>query len=377
MIKVIRKCWSPGVAGNPGKLRRQIELCNQLGLFCATATLPYQLFYYFHDYAMYRGVFLSNSVFIVFYLSVLLLNHLRWHTTASNLLLLNSVTQLFVVTSFVGTNTGVSLFYFSFASVVIFLYQNLRKWAYTAIMASIGLLYLLLQFLYPGEEALTPVPPPWREIMYGGSVTGVLLLSGTILYLLHREVSRGEEELTLNNQYLEALSHTDALTGLANRRALDKALEREWSRLSRYSGVLTAIMCDVDHFKRFNDYHGHDGGDRCLQQIATVLKGVLSRPSDLAVRYGGEEFALVLPGTDEQGARLLGERLRRAVEQLHIANEGISEHASVTISVGASSIAHVDARIGAHGADRLFKRADQALYQAKANGRNQVVYLPY
>lgn len=321
MIEAIKRCWSPGVAGNSGKLRRQIELCNQLALFCTVATTPYQLFYYFYDYATFRGVFLSNLVFMMFYLSVLPLNHLRWHTTASTLLLLNSCTQMFVVTVFVSTNSGVALYYFTFASVVIFLYQNLHRWAYAAIMAAIGLLYLVLQLFVPAESAISPVPSPWLEVMYAGSVIGVLLLSSTLLYLFHHEIDRAEEELTLNNRYLEALSHTDALTGLSNRRALDKTLEQEWSRLSRNSGVLAVIMCDVDHFKRFNDHHGHDGGDRCLQLIATVLKKMISRPSDLAVRYGGEEFALVLPGTDEQGACLVGERLRSAIEQLRIPNE--------------------------------------------------------
>ncbi len=132
-------------------------------------------------------------------------------------------------------------------------------------------------------------------------------------------------------------------------------------------------MCDVDHFKLFNDRYGHDGGDICLRQIATALQGVVSRPSDLVARYGGEEFALVLPGTDEEGARHLGEQLREAVQGLGIANADVGKGAVVTISVGVTSIDH----FRSDGAGCLLKRADEALYQAKKNGRNQVVFLSY
>ncbi|MCM5704244.1 GGDEF domain-containing protein [Larsenimonas salina] len=377
MIEMIKTCWSPGTAGTQGALRRQIELCNQLGLFCTAATMPYQLFYYFYDFAAYRSVFLFNLVFITVYLSVLLLNHLRLHTAASTALVLNSCTQLFVVTFFIGTGAGVSLFYFTFAFVIIFLYQNLRRRTYAALLAAIGLLYLMAQFLFPAEAARTPVPSPWLEAMYAGSVAGVLMLSGTLLYLFHLEIDRAEKELTLNNRYLEDLSNTDPLTGLGNRRALGETLNREWARLDRHSGVLTTVMCDVDHFKRFNDHHGHDGGDRCLQQIADVLRGMLSQPPALAVRYGGEEFALVLPGTDEQEARVLCERLRSAIERLRIPNRGLGEHAVVTVSIGVASTEHADLRSHTDDSKRLLKRADEALYQAKANGRNQVVYLSY
>ncbi|WP_447555447.1 GGDEF domain-containing protein [Vreelandella sp. EE22] len=377
MLNAIKRLWSSGVAGNPVRLRRQIELCNQVGLLGAIATVPYQLFYFFYDFVLYRGVFFSNLIFMVAYLAVLQLNNRQWYTAAKKLLVGNVCSQLFVVTFFIGSEAGVHLFYFTLAAVQIFLYQRLPKLVYIVLMATSGALYITVHFLFTADRVITPIPWPWSSVMYAGSVVGVLTLLGVFLYLFRQQVDQAEDELTLSNQYLEALSNTDPLTGLANRRVLDKALEREWSRLSRSAGALAIVMCDVDHFKRFNDRYGHDGGDRCLQQIAAELRSILSRPSDLAVRYGGEEFALVLPGTNEQGARLLGERVREAIEGLHIPNEGVDSGAHVTISVGVSSIDSYNAYVRTQGAGHLVKRADQALYQAKANGRNRMVFLPY
>lgn len=373
MLSVVRRLWSGGVAGKPVSLRRQIELCNQVGLFGAAATIPYQFFYFFYDFALYRGVFLANLLFIATYLLVLVLNHRGWYNTARNLLLVNACSQLFVVTFFISAGAGVHLFYFTLAAILVFLFQYLPVWLYSAIMTAFGSLYVAAHFLFPQGSVPAPVPSPWIDIMYGGSVAGVLTLSGVFLYLFRKNIDQAENELTINNRHLETLSTTDPLTGLANRRGLDETLEREWARLSRHPGVLSVIMCDVDHFKRFNDRYGHDGGDRCLQQIATALRSVISRPSDLVTRYGGEEFALILPGTDEEGARFLGEKLRAAVQGLAIPNADVGKGACVTISVGVSSIDH----FRSDGAACLLKRADEALYRAKEKGRNQVVFLPY
>lgn len=373
MFAVVRRLWSPGVAGNPVSLRRQIELCNQVGLFGAAATIPYQFFYFFYDFALYRGVFLVNLVFIAAYLLVLLINHRGWYNTARNLLLVNACSQLFVVTFFISAGAGVHLFYFTLAAILVFLFQYLHVLLYVAIMTAFGSLYVAAHFLFPQGSVPAPVPSPWIDIMYAGSVAGVLTLSGIFLYLFRKNIDQAENDLMINNRYLETLSCTDPLTGLANRRGLDETLEREWARLSRHPGPLSVIMCDVDHFKLFNDRYGHDGGDRCLQQIATALRGIVSRPSDLVARYGGEEFALVLPGTDAEGARFLGETVREVVRGLAIPNADVGTGCCVTISVGVTSIDH----FRSDGATCLLKRADEALYQAKENGRNQVVFLSY
>lgn len=377
MLNVIKRLWSLGVAGNPNRLRRQITLCNQVVLFGIAATIPYQLFYFFYDIALYLGVFIANLVFIAVYVVVLLLNHRGRYSVARNVLLGNACSQVFVVSFFISAGAGVHLFYFTLASILVFLFQSLHVLKYIAIMAMFGTLYIIVHFLFSQSFVAEPVPSPWVDIMYAGSVSGALMLLGVFLYLFRKQIDQAEDELTLNNQYLETLSNTDPLTGLANRRVLDDTLAQEWARLVRQPGAMSVIMCDVDHFKLFNDRYGHDSGDHCLQQIATALKGVLSRPSDLLARYGGEEFALVLPGTDEAGGRYLGEKLREAVERLNIPHAKSNTAACVTVSVGVSGLDHFSPDVSQHGVDRLLKCADQALYQAKANGRNQVVFLPY
>lgn len=377
MIDTLKKLWSPGTSGKPRGVRRRIALCNQLGLFGTVATVPYQLFYYSYDFSVYQGVFFANLMFMAGYLSVLSLNHRRRHNTASTVLLINACCQLGVVTWFIGTEAGVNLFYFTLASILAFLYERPRARMYAAIMALFGGLYVVTHFLFTADTAVAPLPSPWIDAMYVVSVAGALMLSGIVLYLFRQQIDHAEGELTLSNRYLETLSNTDPLTGLANRRALDVALEREWSRLARRQQALSVIMFDVDHFKTFNDRYGHDGGDRCLQRIARAAKDVISRSPDLLVRYGGEEFAIVLPDTDEAGARQLAQRLCASVEALNISNEALGAGARVTISVGVSSITHILPDPHEYGGAHLLKRADEALYQAKSNGRNQVVYRPY
>jgi GGDEF domain-containing protein len=226
-------------------------------------------------------------------------------------LLINACSQVFVVSFFISAGAGVHLFYFTLASILVFLFQTLSLRKYIAIMATFGALYIIVHFLFTPRFVVAPVPSPWIDIMYAGSVLGALTLLSVFLYLFRKQIDQAEDELTQNNRYLEALSNTDPLTGLANRRVLDETLAQEWARLARQPGAVSIIMCDVDHFKLFNDRYGHDSGDRCLQQIATVLEGVLSRPADLLARYGGEEFALVLPGTGEAGGAPPGRKTAR------------------------------------------------------------------
>lgn len=167
---------------------------------------------------------------------------------------------------------------------------------------------------------------------------------------------------------LRELSATDGLTLLANRRSFDEALEREWHRATRRGEPVSLIMCDIDHFKPYNDHYGHVGGDRCLQQVATALASGVKQEGALVARYGGEEFAVILPRTDETRAREVAEGLRRRVEALGIAHAANPNGGCVTISVGIST------RTPPQAADfvDLMQSADQALYQAKASGRNAV-----
>jgi len=183
---------------------------------------------------------------------------------------------------------------------------------------------------------------------------------------------RGEHEqltaeLRATNAKLAALASRDALTGIANRREFDRRLESEWGRSLRGAEVLSVLLLDVDHFKSFNDRYGHLAGDECLRKVADVIASVPTRPSDLCARYGGEEFAVVLPGTDSRGAAAIGERILAALRDRAVLHEdGVD--GIVTISIGVAACLPKPLLEPA----ALIAAADQALYAAKAEGRNRV-----
>ncbi len=155
----------------------------------------------------------------------------------------------------------------------------------------------------------------------------------------------------------------DGLTGTANRTAYDETLEREIANSSRHNKELSLLVIDIDNFKSFNDNFGHAVGDKVLQAVAVEIKKSL-RSSERLFRYGGEEFTVILSDTDGRVAALIAERLRNAIASLHIGDR--SKHHKVTISIGATEFKNDDDSIS------LFERADEALYQAKNNGRNRV-----
>lgn len=169
---------------------------------------------------------------------------------------------------------------------------------------------------------------------------------------------------------LKTLAAKDALTGLANRRSFDQAIEIEWARADRSGRPLALLFADVDHFKLFNDNHGHQRGDECLRDVAAVIGRTAIRPTDLATRYGGEEFAIIMPDTDMAAASAVAERLRHAVMEMRIALGEPADDAVVTLSVGVATYIPGQEVVGP---DWLIGQADQALYAAKHLGRNRVV----
>jgi diguanylate cyclase (GGDEF)-like protein len=164
---------------------------------------------------------------------------------------------------------------------------------------------------------------------------------------------------------IEKLATTDGLTGLYNHRRFQEKLSDEFRRLNRYSSPVSLILADIDYFKKVNDTYGHPAGDLVLKGVSKIIREQI-RDMDVPARYGGEEFAVILPGTEAEGAKNIAERLRRAVMDTTFSPDGKS--LQVTISIGIAT-----APFDAKNKEELIERADKALYHAKHNGRNQTV----
>lgn len=185
---------------------------------------------------------------------------------------------------------------------------------------------------------------------------------------------RAQMALKLQTDQLRAFATTDGLTGLANRRRFDQALEDEWRRAIRDQAALSLLMLDVDRFKLFNDGYGHLAGDQCLRSISTTIKSFARRPGDIAARYGGEEIVVLLPRGDEAFVAKTAESVRRSIEALAIPHAGNADCGGiVTASIGTATLRpHEDGL----GPGSLVARADEMLYEAKRTGRNRVMSPP-
>lgn len=257
----------------------------------------------------------------------------------------------------VGASRGALTIFLLFMTVVV----RLRFWyavaaCLTILAAQVGIAQML-KIAVPGDVPLVLV-----------TITATLVANYTLereyrLNYLHRVRSRIQSgHLAAMVNQLEELSQRDPLTGLANRRAMDAQLEE----LGRQNERFAVIMVDVDAFKAFNDNYGHQIGDDCLRRVAAMLRASLRRTSDRIARMGGEEFAVVLPQTSLDDARIMAERMRRAVYDLRIPHVGSPTGDVVTISAG------VSASEGSASSASAMAEADKALYRAKALGRNCV-----
>lgn len=179
-------------------------------------------------------------------------------------------------------------------------------------------------------------------------------------------------QLKLQRDRLEALTMTDGLTDIANRRRFDQHLEQEWRRCARMMVPMSAVMVDIDNFKAYNDHYGHSAGDDCLRRIAQALQDVPNRAGDLVARFGGEEFACLLPGTDADGAQAIAERMWQAVGALEIPHARSEVSDWVSISAGVATV--IPGRD--NSPEELIDAADDMLYKAKDGGRNRVAAMP-
>jgi diguanylate cyclase (GGDEF)-like protein len=186
------------------------------------------------------------------------------------------------------------------------------------------------------------------------------------LRFLTQKVQEQAIALQQVNQELHHLANLDGLTAVANRRRFDEYLDQEWRRLQREQSPLALILCDIDYFKNYNDYYGHQAGDVCLKRVAQAIDDCLKRPADLVTRYGGEEFAIILPNTSNEGAVHVAHLIQTTIRQLSIPHHHSLVSSFVTLSLGVSSQVP-NAELDAHA---LVAATDKALYIAKAEGRN-------
>jgi diguanylate cyclase (GGDEF)-like protein len=185
-------------------------------------------------------------------------------------------------------------------------------------------------------------------------------------------LDESRKELERVNHTLDQMARKDALTGLWNRRHFDEAIEVEWRRCLRYQKPLALMMLDIDYFKEYNDCYGHVAGDECLIKIAQTVNGLFRRSSDLTIRYGGEEFVVVMPEAGKDEATKMADRVLERIEELDIPHERSPVASRVSVSIGVTSMVPEHHR----SFEELLLTADKALYQAKSAGRNQYQYLP-
>ncbi len=254
-----------------------------------------------------------------------------------------------------------------YAIIVIYAMSKMRFYVATFWCHLAGLLHLVSLKLSGANEPFTS----FQAYFVAANLIGM----GISYIIEHRERAMFIQSLLLDidkieqeklNRDLEKLSREDSLTGLANRRYFDESLSQEWSRCMRDKKPLSLILLDVDFFKQFNDCYGHQAGDHCLVQIAKALKKEASRTGELVGRYGGEEFIILYPNTDEEQIRISLQRIRQRIRDLNILHEDSKASHVVTASIGAATTVPVKSL----HPEKLVSAADEMLYKAKAEGRD-------
>lgn len=223
----------------------------------------------------------------------------------------------------------------------------------------------------PDFQLEYPCHSPTEQRWFNVRVTRFVIGSQVRIVVTHDDTTErklGEIRLREANRLLEAQATSDGLTGVCNRRRFDQVLAREWKRHARSGAPLSLLLLDVDHFKRYNDSCGHLAGDDCLREVAQTIRSSAGRPGDLVARYGGEEFAAILPETDRAGAFAMASIVAERLRLRRLPHPTSETGPLVTLSIGGASMVPT----GDVAASELILRADRALYQAKAEGRDRV-----
>jgi diguanylate cyclase (GGDEF)-like protein len=199
-------------------------------------------------------------------------------------------------------------------------------------------------------------------------IFGAFILYSLRASQLQNKIQRAQAELEVSHSRLSEIAHLDALTGVSNRRKFDQFFSMEWGRARRSRQPLSLLLIDIDHFKHINDTYGHQAGDECLCRIAAVLSASLTRPADHIARYGGDEFAVILPETGSLGASTVACRMHASLSNVAVRDSGAGAGLMITLSVGVATWnAEEDS-----SPDELIYAADRALYAAKDKGRDRV-----
>ncbi|MGO7368521.1 GGDEF domain-containing protein [Rhizobium ruizarguesonis] len=301
--------------------------------------------------------------------------HALW---VQGVFLLSAVFFILLSVALVGVNTG-GEFYERHLTIMLFvavtaiiIFPIPLGWAMAIGAAALGI-YLVFQLRNPDIEAGSALAGT-LFFASGVAATVVARRTATIFaqktFLLELRDRSRLAELTDANSQLELLARTDPLTGVANRRSMMETLHHFWDEdLKRTSGA-AMLMCDVDDFKRLNDNLGHAEGDRCLVKVAGIIQSSMRDERDQVARYGGEEFLVFLPGSDEQEARVVAERIRSRVEAASLPNPTSRVGPWVTVSIGIAILMQNSELVSA---EHMQRQADAALYLAKKTGRNCVV----
>jgi diguanylate cyclase (GGDEF)-like protein len=286
---------------------------------------------YWNEVAKHEVIILSSSLYR--YMSIVPIRYTDW-----SIMIFSGTTTLFDTTYFI--------------PVVITVLLVLVAFAMSSSVVNYRIMYKPLNEL---EKSLTQLNDHNAENIYG----------------IERDDELGHLSNTIHDLFTKA--NIDSLTGLYNRRFMDSNMERVMRLLSRTGGLLSVLMIDIDFFKRYNDTYGHEEGDKCLKAVAHAIVNSVSRVNDIVVRYGGEEFVMILPNTDEEGARRFAEEVLSNVRKLNLPHVKSDAAAYVTISVGVTT-----SKVGhKHELAMYIKRADEALYMSKKNGRDRYTYFDF
>ncbi|WP_088188919.1 GGDEF domain-containing protein [Desulfosporosinus sp. FKA] len=283
----------------------------------------------------------------------------------------HSIKKYVPITSFISTVITIIVLYLTkipnpniILITLIVYFTFLGGYISGAISCLLTITYSLVFFSSSGH-LLRYSPDNWKRVLISCIFMPIMIL---IVGSLKNDLIKKTRDLELINETLSFSSNHDFLTGIHNRRYFDEAITKEWFRAIREQKPISIIMVDIDYFKKFNDTYGHNTGDYCLKEVAKALIKEIKRAGDVSARFGGEEFAVILPNTNLEGARNIAENIRKSVEDLKIRFESSLVCDYLTVSVGLATM--VPAKNSSYF--ELLNNADAALYIAKENGRNRV-----